>query len=127
MISVLPSKNKEEIKSLFDKHSLEYNEFSGCVIAQCGEEKLGYCLYSLDSKKMIVLDIEPKNDLALADGILRSAIHNAVCAKVIKVYYSENAPVDIFEKLGFILSSKDKTLDVSKLFKSCHSCSEKNA
>ncbi|MEE0945683.1 MAG: hypothetical protein U0M42_02495 [Acutalibacteraceae bacterium] len=126
MISVLPSKDSSEIKELFDKHNLEFNENSGCVIARDKEEILGYCLYSLDEKMMTVFELEPKTDLFLADGILRSAIHNAVCANVIKVYYSDNAPVEVFEKLDFICDKAQKKLDVSKLYKSCHSCSANN-
>ncbi len=125
MISVLPSKDKEEIKSLFKKANLDYNENSGCVIAGCDGETLGYCLYFLDEKQMTILEIEPKNNLSLADGILRSAIHNAVCANVIAVHYSENAPEEIFEKLEFIADKNLRKLDVSKLYKSCHSCGSK--
>ncbi len=126
MISVLPLKNESEVKKLFSAHNLEFGEFSGAVCAMCNGERLGYCLFDLDGKKMTVLEIQPKDDLALADGILRSALHNAVCAKVIRAEYNETSPVEIFEKLGFILSSEEKTLDISKLFKSCHSCGNKN-
>lgn len=125
MISVLPSKDKEEIKSLFEKKSLDYNENSGCVIARCEGEMLGFCLYFLDEKEMTVLEIEPKDDLFLADGILRSAIHNAVCANVIAVHYSEEAPEEIFERLEFISDKNLRKLDASKLYKSCSSCGSK--
>ena len=122
MISVLPSKDKGEIESLFKKYSLDFNENSGCVIARCESEILGYCLYFLDEKEMTILELEPKADLFLADGILRSAIHNAVCANVIAVHYSENSPEAIFEKLDFIADREEKKLDASKLYKSCSSC-----
>lgn len=126
MISVLPIKDNTLIKALFDNFGAKFNEFSGAVEATCGEEKLGYAIFYLDDEKITVLDIEPKNDLALADGILRSALHNAVCAKVMKAYYNENSPVEIFEKLKFILDESEKTLNINKLFESCCSCSDKN-
>lgn len=126
MISVLPIKDKDYIKKLFDNFGADYNEFSGAVEATNGEEKLGFALYYLDKEKMTVLDIEPKNDLALADGILRSALHNAVCAKVMKVFYNDNSPVEMFKKLNFILSESEKTLNINKLFESCCSCTDKN-
>jgi hypothetical protein len=126
MISVLPLKSENELAELFAAHSIEVNEFSGAVSAVCNGERLGYCLFTLDDKKMTVLEIQPRNDLALADGILRSALHNAVCAKVIRAQYVDSSPVEIFEKLGFILNREEKTLNISKLFKSCHSCSDKN-
>ena len=126
MISVLPVKDKAYIKELFDNLGMVYNEFSGAVEATCNNEKLGFAIYYLDNEKMTVLDIEPKNDLALADGILRSALHNAVCAKVMKAYYNDNSPVQIFEKLKFILDENEKTLNINNLFESCCSCSDKN-
>lgn len=122
MISVLPCRDRGETEKLFKKHSLPFNEFSFCVIAENSGEKLGYCLFELDDKQITVLDIEPKDDIALADGILRSALHNGICAKVIRACYSDSSPEELFEKLGFILDKNEKTLDISKLFKSCCSC-----
>lgn len=126
MISVLPIKETDEVKKLFSLHSLSFGEFSGGVSAVCDGKLLGYCLFELDDKKMTVLELVPKDNLSLADGILRSALHNAVCKKVIRAEYSDSSPVTIFEKLGFILNPEEKTLDISKLFKSCHSCGNKN-
>lgn len=126
MISVLPLKDKDYIKELFKKFGADFNEFSGAVEATCNDDKLGCAIYYLDSEKMTVLDIEPKKDLALADGILRSALHNAVCAKVMKACYNENSPVEIFKKLNFILDEEEKTLNINKLFESCCSCGDKN-
>lgn len=126
MISVLSSKNAEEIKALFEKHGRSFCEESGCVIAREGEKALGYCLYYLNSAKMTVLEIEPQNDLSLADGILRSAIHNAVFKNIMNVYYDEKSPEKVFEKLQFILSSDEKSLNSEKLFESCCSCTDKN-
>ena len=126
MISVLPSKDKEAIKELFKKYSTDFDEFSGCVIAEDGCKQLGFCLYSLNKESMTIHVLKPEDDLSLADGILRSAIHNAVFAKVIKVSYSEKAPEDVFRKLDFILNEEEKMLNVSKLYKSCCSCKDKN-
>lgn len=126
MISVLPVKDKNYIKALFDDFGATFNEFSGAVEATCSEDKLGFAIYYLDSEKITVLDIEPKNDLPLADGILRSALHNAVCANVTKACYNKNSPVLIFEKLKFILDENEKTLNINKLFESCCSCTDKN-
>ncbi len=126
MISVLPVKDKTHIKALFDMFGANFNEFSGAVEATDGEDRLGFAIYYLDSEKITILDIEPKNDLALADGILRSALHNAVCAKVMKACYNENSPVFIFKKLKFILDENEKKLNINKLFESCCSCTDKN-
>ncbi len=126
MISVLPLKEELKIKALFEKHDRIFSDFSGCVTATEGDKTIGYCLYYLDSEKMTVLEIEPQNDLPIADGILRSAIHNAVFKNIMKVYYDEKSPVMILDKLGFILSAEEKSLNAEKLFESCCSCSDKN-
>ncbi len=120
MISVLPSKNKEEIHTLFKKHNLETDEFSGCVIATENDRVVGYCLYRLTSENITVLDIEPKNDLPLADGVLRSALHVAAENFVLDAFYTDASPVDIFEKLDFIKNADEKRLNIDKLFGGCN-------
>lgn len=120
MISVLPCFDEQKIKELFKKHSLTTNTDSGCVIAQCGEECLGYCLYDLTQKGITVRELEPKCDLSLADGILRSALHVAAERSAMDARYSDTAPVDIFKKLDFIISEEEKTLNINKLFGGCN-------
>lgn len=125
MISVLPSKDKEEIYALFNKHNLETDEFSGCVIARMGETVLGYCLYRLDNKTITVFAVEPQADIMLADGILRSALHVAAENFVLDAYYNDNAPIDLFKKLDFIKNADEKRLNIDKLFGGCN-CHNKN-
>ena len=61
MISVLPCRDKAKIAELFNKHGLQTDDFSGCVIASTNDEALGYCLYRLDSKKKSrFLPLSPK-------------------------------------------------------------------
>ena len=121
MISLAPLKNIDEIKSFFEKLNLEYNEFSGCVTAKDKDEILGFCLYDL-SDKMIIRHIEPMNDLALADGILRSTLHVATEKSIMNAFYADTMPEEFFEKLNFVKEKSEKSLDVDKLFQSCCSC-----
>ena len=121
MISLAPLKNIDEIKSFFEKQKLEYNEFSGCVTAKNGDEILGFCLYDL-SDKMIIRHIEPMNDLALADGILRSTLHVAAEKSIMKAFYADTVSEEFFEKLQFIKDKAEKSLDIDKLFQSCCNC-----
>ena len=121
MISLAPLKNENDIKNFFEKCELEYNEFSGCVTAKNGDEILGFCLYDL-SDKMIIRHIEPMNDLALADGILRSTLHVAAEKSIMKAFYADTVPEEFFEKLQFIKDKAEKSLDIDKLFQSCCSC-----
>lgn len=119
MISILPCKDKSKIAELFKKHRLKVDEFSGCVIASVKDDALGYCLYSLDGKKITVFTVEPQNDILLADGILRSALHVAAENFVLDAYYDDCAPVDLFEKIGFVKDRHKKQLDIDKLFGGC--------
>lgn len=118
MITVKPSDKKEEIENLFIKNGIEIKDTSNCVIAKQGEDVLGFCLYYLDNKRITVLCLEPQNDLYLADGILRSALHVASEHFAMDAHYEGDGA--IYEKLGFIKNKADKSLDIDKLFKGCN-------
>lgn len=122
MIYLGPVKDKEKIKELFYTHNLSLSEYSGCVAAQDGEAVLGYCLYDLDKEKMTLHYLEPLNDLAFADGILRSTLHVAAERSIMNAFYSETAPEDVFKKLLFVKNSDEKSLNIDKLFESCCGC-----
>ncbi len=125
MISVIPCRDEKTIKTLFEKHNLETDEFSGCVIASQNEEMLGYCLYSLNEKTMTIFVVEPQTDIPLADGVLRSALHVAAENFVLDTFYEDCAPVDLFRKLAFIKNEEEKRLNIDKLFGGCN-CHNKN-
>lgn len=119
MISVIPSHDKQEIAMLFAKHNLETDEFSGCVIARCNNEVLGYSLYSLTKEKMVIYCVEPQKDIPLADGILRSALHVAAQNFVLDTFYADCAPLELFRTLAFIKNEDEKRLNIDKLFGGC--------
>lgn len=127
MISVLPCYDENTIKTLFKKHGLATDEFSGCVIARTGLEgdTIGYSLYRLDKKSITVLAVEPQGDVPLADGILRSALHVAAEKFVLDAFYTDTSPVSLFEKLGFIKNADEKRLNIDKLFGGCN-CKKDN-
>ena len=120
MISVLPCFDKQIINELFKKYNLEINAHSGCVIASSTDEVLGYCLYDLTQKGITVRELEPKSDLSLADGILRSALHVAAQRSAMDARYSDTAPEDVLGKLGFIVNPEEKMLNINKLFGGCN-------
>ena len=119
MITVSPEKDKSLIEMLFIENGVCVNEFSSAVIAKVGSEILGFCLYDLDSKKIIVHKVSPEDDIMLADGILRSALHVAAERSIMDARYSDSSPESLFEKLGFIKDKTEKTLDIDKLFGGC--------
>ena len=120
MISVLPVKDKEKVKMFFEKQNYEFNENSGCVAAMDGDEVLGKCLYYLYEKGITVLSVEPDNDLMLADGILRSALHVAAQRSAMDARYQDKAYETLFKKLDFIKAKEERTLDIDKLFGGCN-------
>lgn len=122
MIALAPISDKNEINRLFLENGLEFTEFSGCVKAKCGEEVLGFCLYSLDKSGIVIYKIVPENDLSLADGILRSTLHVAAERSIMNAFYSGGDIEKLCEKLGFVKDRAEKRLNINRLFESCCSC-----
>ena len=120
MITVSPLKDGELIKKFFLEKGYDFTENSGCVAAICGDETLGKCLYYLFEKGITVLSVEPKDDIMLADGILRSALHVAAEKSAMDARYEDTAYEELFDKLGFIKDKKEKNLDIDKLFGGCN-------
>ncbi len=112
----------QESKAYFKKTNIEFNENSGCVCCKDGNEILGFSLYDLDKEKMTVKYIEPLNDVALADGILRSTLHIAAEHSILNAFYEDTVPCDFLEKIKFIKNEAEKRLDIDKLFQSCCNC-----
>lgn len=119
MISVIPVKEKEETEKLFLSEGFNVTEKSGAVVAKSGNEVLGRCLYYLDERSIIILSVEPQEDLMLADGILRSALHVAAERSAMDAFYQGEKYEELFRKLGFIKSKAEKRLDIDKLFGGC--------
>lgn len=122
MISLAAIKETEKIREIFKEKKIEYDDYSGCLRATESDKVLGLCLYRLDAKKMVVLYIEPMEDIALADGILRSTLHIAAERSVMNAFYADSIPVDFLKKINFIKDESEKSLDIDKLFKSCCDC-----
>lgn len=122
MITLGPVRNIEKTKKLFEERNIPWCGDSDCVAAMNGDEVLGLCLYNLDKEKMTVLHIEPLEDVALADGILRSTLHVAAERNIMKAFYGDTVPEDFLRKIAFIKNTQEKTLDMDKLFKSCCDC-----
>lgn len=119
MITVLPCKDKEKIKRRFEENGFKYTEKSGFVTAECGNDEIGYCLYYLDEKSICILNLEPKDDIMLADGVLRSALHVAAERSAMDARYSDTAPKELLKRLGFIKNEDEQTLNIDKLFGGC--------
>lgn len=125
MIELKPIDDRKEVEKLFCDSGLKFIEGSGCVTARVGEEAIGFCLYDINEKGMIIHRIYPTDDLMLADGILRSTLHVAAERGIYDTFYSDNADEELFRKLNFIKEPDEKRLNINKLFESCCDCNKK--
>lgn len=100
MITLAPLTDKKSVRAAWEQNGLTYSDISGCVEARCGDEALGYCLYTLDGEKMIIFKLI--TDDFLADGLLRSTLHVAAERSVLNAFYEGADTERLCEKLGFI-------------------------
>lgn len=122
MIEIHPLRDKAKVDELYKKYSVAVNASSMAVVATDGDTVLGNCLFDLTAEALTVSALEPADDLFLADGILRAALHVGVENGVNTAFYTETAPVNIFERLEFIKNAENRELNVQKLFTSCKNC-----
>jgi len=122
MIELRPLEENDKIKKFYDNINFPCNEFSGVVVATEREKQIGFCLYDLTDKKMVIKKIEPIADIPLADGILRSTLHVAAERSIMDTFYEGEELEKLCEKLNFIKSKEEKSLKIDKLFSSCSSC-----
>ncbi len=123
MIEIHPLREKSELAELYKNSGVLMNENSVAVTAKDGDEVLGFCLFDECKDGLVIHALEPTDDLFLADGILRSALHVGVENGIMTAFYSETAPLNVFEKLKFIKNAEKRELSVEKLFSSCQNCS----
>lgn len=125
MLTVKPEKNPKVVKALFEKNGIHYTPDCGAVLAKEGEKTLGCGLFAMKDGVVTVRYLEPLNDFLLADGILRSTLHVALCNGATDAYY-DNFELEVFlEKDRFIKNKTLKQLEIEKLFSSCCSCEKK--
>ncbi len=122
MINVLPLNDADKIKKYFNNGRFEFNCNSGCIVATDKDSVLGFCTYYLYDDCIKIADIKPDDDLMLADGILRSALHVADFKGIINAFYMDNSNEELLSKLKFIKNRDDRTLNIEKLHESCCSC-----
>lgn len=125
MIEIKTVQSFDELKNLYASKNINFADFCMAIRAMDGNDEVGVCLFSLTNKGIYIKDIDPKDDLSLADGVLRSALHVAVFHNVNAAYYENTAPEELFKRLGFVLDESEKTLNINKLFESGCSCQNK--
>ena len=122
MINVTPINDNESLSDFCAKNGIEFLENRGVTVAKDGEAILGFCAYILNNNCITITHLSPEDDVMLADGILRSALHIADFRGITNAFYTDTAPVKLFSLLGFIKSDEEKALKIEKLHESCCSC-----
>lgn len=122
MLKILPINEKEKVIDFYQEKNLIYTDNSGMVVAYFGDEILGYATFDLFDDKIIITDIYPSNDIMLADGILRSALHVADYRGINEAFFSNEQLTLLLNKLDFIKDIEKMSIKIEKLHESCCSC-----
>ena len=124
MIQVLPITDRETVRCFYEKSGLLFGEDSRGVVATAGDDTIGFCLFDLTERGILVLKLDPENDPMLADGILRAALHVAAERSAMDAHYAGTVSEALLEKLDFIVDRSEKRIDIDKLFRGCTCCHE---
>jgi len=108
MLEILVCEDNNTTKELYNSLGLEYCEEYIAIRAMNREECLGFALFCIEGSSETVFAVEPKSDIMLADGLLRSALHVGTERGVIEAFYSGEDYVELsflyarntVEKLG---------------------------
>lgn len=119
MITISPVNDPSLLDELYNQKNLLRTPESSAVAARFGDELLGYCLYDINEKNIVIRALDPEDDIMLADGILRSALHVAAERSAMDARFADSAPEELLKKLGFILDIDERTIDIDKLFGGC--------
>lgn len=122
MISLGVCTDNNLVKKLYKENEICFNQNSFAVTAICGQEMLGYCLYDLTDKEMVLHLVNPIGDLPLADGIIRSTLHVAAERSILNAFYDNDSIKSVLELLDFIENETEKKVNINKLFTGCNSC-----
>lgn len=118
MIEIKIPEDKTITEKLYKDYGITQKGDS--VIAKSAEDMLGFCLFTVGENEVTIHELEPKDDILMADGILRSALHVASERFAFKAYYDNEKLEDIITKLGFLKEKETKQIDIDKLFRGCH-------
>ncbi len=122
MIEIHPIREKDKLLPLYSNAKVDFNENSLAILANDGDDVLGYCLFDMNDKCVVIHDLQPQDDIMFADGLLRSALHVGVENNKMQAFYSQTAPYELFKKLRFIKDEALRELNVNMLFSSCENC-----
>lgn len=123
MIEIKPVSDRDVTEKEFLKQGFEFNDNSLLVFAKEKEEIIGKSFLRIENENLYIMQISPENDIMMFDGMLRSSIHIGLERGAKAAFYENLSCEKNYERLGFILDKENKSLDIGKLFTSCHGCS----
>ena len=118
MIEIKIPEDKSITEKLYKEQGI--SPVGECIVAKDKEDVLGFCLFTVTDKEIKIHEICPKDDVMMADGILRSALHVASERFIFKAYYDNDSLEEVINKLGFLKEKETREIDIDKLFRSCH-------
>lgn len=124
MIEILVCEDVGITKNLYQNCGIDYNENSLAIRAMNGVECLGFALFLIEGEKETVFAVEPKEDIMLADGLLRSALHVGTERGITDAFYYGSNYEDLYAKIDFIESSEENRLKLQNLFSDCCHCNK---
>lgn len=123
MLQIKPQNDEKKLKELYGAAGIPFSGNSVGIEAYDGENMIGYCLFSVEDRRMTILALTPANDLSLADGIVRSALYVGICRSVIDAYYTENKEIEnLLLRLDLIEDKATKRINIGRLFNTCECC-----
>ena len=125
MIEVLKTEDKDLIKETYSAKNIEYNDGDMLISATENGVIIGQILFSATDKEITLKYAEPKEDILLLDGLVRSMLHFASENCIEKAFYTDSAPIEQLNKLRFIDDLDNKSLKMLGLLGSCENCKNK--
>ena len=124
MIEVNILKDFYETKKIFEDNSIKFENNCFCMAAKDGEQTLGFCLFKYENDVVLIKELHPRNDLMMADGVLRSTFFVASNRGIEKAFYDNRDIEPMLKKLDFIDNTQYKSLKIKKIFDSCGCCNK---
>ncbi len=125
MVEVLKISDVNVIKSTYAAKNIEYKIGDMLINATENGDIIGQALFYADTEKIVLHYLEPKEDILLLDGLIRSVLHYASENCIKEAYFEKTAPIDKLQKLGFIEDLDKKSLKMLGLIGSCENCKNK--
>ena len=125
MIEVLKVLDADVIKKAYIAKNIDYKDGDMLICATENNSTIGQIMFSNSNEAITLKFAEPKNDILLLDGLVRSMLHYASENCIQKAYYLETAPIEQLFKLGFIENEEEKQLKMLGLLGCCENCKNK--